>query len=118
MRGNEVTRPGTLVMMTTVSPTPVARTRSSTSFGPIFGTGTVARRSGAPNCGMIIAFIVSGRGMEALRYHDYDGSARGTRPGPPLRVRRGAGRRESIADPRAARDRGTCASLGSRRLVP
>ena len=50
-------------MITTVSPTPVARTRSSTSLGPIFGTGTVASRSGAPNSGRIIAFIVSGRGM-------------------------------------------------------
>jgi hypothetical protein len=68
MRGNDVTRPGTLVMITTVSPTPVARTRSSTSLGPIFGTGTVASRSGAPNSGRTIAFIVSGRGM-ALRYH-------------------------------------------------
>src|SRR5262245_39700035 len=68
MRGNDVTRPGTMVMITTVSPTPVARTRRSTSLGPIVGTGTVAGRSGAPNSGRIIARIVSGRGM-ALRYH-------------------------------------------------
>ena len=33
--------------MTTVSPTPAARTRSSTSPGPILGTGTVASPSGA-----------------------------------------------------------------------
>src|SRR5213594_967034 len=63
MRGNEVTRPGTSVMITTVRPTPVARTRRSTSLGPIFGTGTVASRSGAPNSGKIIAFIVSARAM-------------------------------------------------------
>src|SRR5438093_13724890 len=50
-------------MMTTVSPTPAARTRSRTSLGPIFGTGTVASRSGAPNSGKIIAFIVSARAM-------------------------------------------------------
>src|SRR5436309_4879068 len=59
MRGKDVTRPGTAVMMTTVSPTPVARTRSSTSLGPIFGTGTVSSRSGAPSSRRTIAFIVS-----------------------------------------------------------
>jgi hypothetical protein len=63
MRGNAVTRPGLAVMMTTVSPTPAARTRSNTSLGPIFGTGTVASRSGAPNSESTIAFIVSGRGI-------------------------------------------------------
>src|SRR5262249_26125557 len=67
MRGNDVTRPGTLVMITTVRPTPVARTRRSTSLGPIFGTGTVAGRSGARTCGRITARIVWGRAM-ALRY--------------------------------------------------
>jgi len=46
-------------MITTVRPTPAARTRSSTSLGPIFGTGTVASRSGAPSAGRIIAFIVT-----------------------------------------------------------
>src|SRR2546425_5840399 len=60
-------------MMTTVSPTPAARTRSSTSLGPIFGTGTVASRSGAPNSARIMAFIVSARRMllgAALRRDD------------------------------------------------
>jgi hypothetical protein len=46
-------------MITTVSPTPVARTRSSTSFGPIFGIGTSRSSSGAPNFGRTIAFISS-----------------------------------------------------------
>src|SRR5262247_1250661 len=49
MRGKDVTRPGTAVMMTTVRPTPATRTRSSASLGPILGTGTVSRRSGWPS---------------------------------------------------------------------
>src|SRR5262245_4274766 len=80
MRGNDVTRPGVAVMITTVSPTPTARTRSRTSPGPIFGTGTMAGLSGAPKAGSTIARIVDG--VPALR-----GGTRGA-PGAPRPARR------------------------------
>src|SRR6266536_6297853 len=57
MRGNDVTRPGFAVMITTVRPTPAARTRSSTSVGPIVGIGTSRSAIGAPNFGRTMAFI-------------------------------------------------------------
>lgn len=46
-----------LEQLTTVNPTPVARTRRSTSFAPMFGTGTSASTSGAPNSRRTIAFM-------------------------------------------------------------
>src|SRR3972149_547033 len=44
-------------MITTVTPTPVARTRRRTSLGPIFGTGTSSSRTGPASSRRTIAFI-------------------------------------------------------------
>ena len=59
MRGYDFILPGVAIMMTTVRPAPHTRTRTSASFGPIFGIGTSFNFIGAPNCSNTIARICS-----------------------------------------------------------
>src|SRR5436190_457945 len=61
-------RPGVAIMITTVRPAPQTPTRTSASFGPIFGLGTSFSLSGAPNCSSTMARInaVSSAILEAI----------------------------------------------------